>query len=1645
MMHTLHTKTAILILTLAIVSTLGGSEAMAQISQKPTFYQIQAEHNRKWEGKDIFKREVTKGKGWKQYKRWENFMEARVYPNGKFPQSGILWNEAQELGLMNTAQSDLNKWQPLGPFSAPADINYPTEIVGAGRIDCIAFDPQNQNTIYVGTPSGGAWKSTDNGANWVCMTDKLPTSAISDIEIDYTNPNCIYLATGDRDSWSEDDNQQFGGYSVGILKSTDGGNTWQLTGLNFTLVDNLMVNDIILNTENPNIMLAATNQGIYRSTDAANTWTKISSGEIVKDIKQHPVNPNIVYAATANAYGYAKILKSVDAGLSFSEIKNTGIKDAGRIELAVTPANPDAVFAVYAYYMNDGFGGLVKSTDTGVSWSEITNAASINLFDWDYSGSGVGGQGSYDIALAVDPTDENVIRIGAINIWKTTNGGSNWQIESYWIKWEGIDYVHADQHTLQYNPLNNALYAGNDGGVYRFDSETSHWTDISGNLSILQIYRFGLSATNNELLVTGNQDNGTYKRSSGGEWNSILGGDGMECMVDYTNENIIYAEYYYGNITRSNDGGKTYINISPTYGNSAWITPYLMHPNDPQTLYVGGYAEIYKTTNRGDSWTTIATVGTDRLQSLAISKSDPNFLYAASYSQIWISENGGTDFANITAGLPNVGISYISISDTDPKKAWICLSGYKEGEKVYFTQDGGASWNNYSDGLPNVPTNSIIYKHGSDGELYVATDLGVFYRNAAMPRWIPFNNGLPSMIVYELEIQYSTGKLFAATYGRGVWSTDLYQIPQTDIGVAAIQHPTTGTDLANNMTVTARLMNYGSSAVNSFKIWYQINDNAPVGEQVNAEILPGAILDYTFTQTADLSTGGVYNLKVYTDLAGDMDTTNNEVRSEVRNYRSDINTEAGDYALSFTGQNHFIDCGNTESLNLIGAFTFEAWVNPTNYGEVNGAGFGRIMDKKNISILLNGYNFNYNHQSVLVIINTEFGRVVANSSAGSIALGQWQHVAVVYDAEKSLRIFVNGYEQTVTYLESSFGPIANNSDAKLLLGENATLTRAFNGMMDEIRLWSTTRTPNEIRLNTCVVDAQAENLMAYWRFNEGPGSPVASDISGNNHHGYLRNFAIGNTSNTDWREATHNCFPVNLGIESIVTPISGNNLGSGEIISLMVRNMGANPISNFTLTYTINNETPVVENLNQLLLPYSETQISFTAPVNLSAKGTYILNVEIFTENDQLAADDNESKIIAHHDYCQAYGNTTSQFAHISNISIGGNQYPSHYQNHAIHTDTLNVHLNKDYTIDIYPIGISDTKNCLVAIDWNADSDFEDENEMFVPVMMNGKFSVTLQGNKDGYLGTTLMRVVYAENNPNISTVCGTYEEGEVEDFYINTLAPLSAEADIISFTVDNQMGETTIDTEGAYITVFVPKGTELYGIVPHFTLSQNAKAFLYGTEVKSGISPLDFSYPLELAIRAEDETHWKYYTIKVRWEPSDKAEFISFAMPGQITVCRINKSSRDITVYLSPSSDKTTLAPSFTLSDGAMAYINGVQQISDTTTNNFTNDVIYNVVSENTLVNSNWTVKMATPVGLDNQNAFDVKLYPNPSNEYVVIENAIGSLIEIRNMSGVLMQSIWTPSNRHTLNLQELSSGQYIVFVKNNTYSLYFKLSVIK
>lgn len=696
------------------------------------------------------------------YKRWEDYMAPRVYPSGDKTLPSRAYEEY--INYLNglAGQGSANKtgpnsimsstWQPIGPFGDLSGAN-------AGRINGIVFDPSSSTGYWACAPDGGLWKSTNSGSTWATNTDYLTAIGVSDVVFDPTNPQNVYLASGDGDAGDC--------YSLGVLKSTNGGLTWAATGLSWTVNQGRRIYKLLINPLNKNTIFAATTSGLYRTQNGGTSWTQIMTANI-RDVEYKPGDTTTVYACSTSFY------LSTNGGTSFSTI-TSGLPTSAandRLAIAVTPANSAYVYVVASNASNDGFLGFYRSTNSGTSFTSM--ATTPNLLGWASAGNDTGGQGWYDLAIAASPTNANEVIVGGVNIWRTTNGGTNWSLFAHWTG-SGAPYVHADIHDLKYKS-GTEIYVGCDGGVFYSNNSGATFFSMNGNMNIAQIYKIGLSATTYSKAITGHQDNGT-NLFTGGSWVATMGGDGMDCFIDRTNDNVMYGEQYNGAFKRTTNGGAAWSTIvTGLTGTGAWVTPWHQDPAVANTIY-GGRNEMFKSTNQGTNWAQIGTMGgSGSVVEFAVAPSNSQVIYVIKGNTLYKTINGGTNWTNITGTLPtgSAQMTSIAVEDVDPNSAWVTFSGYSAGNKVFITTNGGTTWTNYSTGLPNLPTNRVTYWNGTKDALYVGCDVGVYFRDSTMANWVAYNAGLPNVAITDLAIFYPLGKLRAATYGRSVWEVDLY-------------------------------------------------------------------------------------------------------------------------------------------------------------------------------------------------------------------------------------------------------------------------------------------------------------------------------------------------------------------------------------------------------------------------------------------------------------------------------------------------------------------------------------------------------------------------------------------------------------------------------------------------------------------------------------------------------------------------------------------------------------------------------------------------------------------------------------------------------------------------------------------------------
>ena len=716
-------KTVLIIAIAAFCLLQANAQDFYPLWNKPdaNFYEIKAAAKEYFKDKD--QGEET---DYSRYMRWEWFVEERVYPSGDLSllNSDKLFHEIRLFEEVAPRLKSQPEWIPLGVDKYDNVDGHWSP--GVGRIDRIAVDPTDSKIMYIGAPSGGLWKTYDRGLTWTSLTDHLPTLGVSGIALNPKNPQEIYISSGDGD----------GGYTYtsGVFKSTDGGETWEITGFEVDLTTRKNSKDLIMNPEEPNILFVSTNIGLYKTVDSGETWYKVADGEF-DDLCFKPGDPQTVYASQFTA-----IHVSRDGGETFTK---NDIEVSGRVYIGVTPANPEYVYLVA------GLKGTFRSTDSGETFVKVAD------LPVEHKTQG------YMFALAVSPVDVNELHFGTFESWKSTDGGLTWKLTTRWTWNNNLGYTHCDFHDMIY--YGDTLFACTDGGMAYSTDGADTWTTCFDNADCTQIYNIAVCKSNPDLYMWGSQDNGTYHYDSR-EWWAWLGADGMDLVYDYANPGTRYGTSQNGTFYCSSHS------IAQP-GEGAWVTPVAIHPFNPNVLFVGN-DKVRKSNDGMRSWQIIGSFGGDSyINAMAVSESNPDFIFASKGSKIWRTINGGQFWTEITAGLPNLSITRIAVHPKNTNVVAVSLSGYDAGKKVYISYDAGLSWNNYSKNLPNIPAKGLAFDDKWNNALYVGMDVGIYYIDNYQEEWSAYGIGLPNVIVQDIEIHYRTEQLFIGTHGRGLWKT----------------------------------------------------------------------------------------------------------------------------------------------------------------------------------------------------------------------------------------------------------------------------------------------------------------------------------------------------------------------------------------------------------------------------------------------------------------------------------------------------------------------------------------------------------------------------------------------------------------------------------------------------------------------------------------------------------------------------------------------------------------------------------------------------------------------------------------------------------------------------------------------------------
>lgn len=700
------------------------------------------------------------------------------------------------------------KWRNIGPAFM------------SGRIADIDWDPNDNSVWYVGVGSGGVWKTINAGVTWTPVFDKQTSYSIGNVTVDPSNPHRIWVGTG------EDVGGRHVGFGDGIYRSDDAGKTWVKKGLE----NSQHISTILVHPDDSNTVWVAVQgplwtkggeRGFFMTTDGGETWEKtLGGGEWtgVTDIKMDPRNPDVLYAATwqhhrtVAAYmgggPESGIHKSTDGGRTWAQLK-TGLPEGnkGKIGLAISPQNPDVIYA--AIELNRREGGVWRSDNRGGSWVKGADAV----------GGGTGPH--YYQEIFASPHQFDRLYLVGPTVQKSEDGGKTFSPMAH-------PNQHGDMHAIVFHPTDpNYIMMGTDGGLYESFDLGATWRYME-NLPVTQYYKLALDdAEPFYNIYGGTQDNNTQGGPSRtdnvhgirtADWYVVLGGDGHQPATEPGNPDILYAQWQQGNLTRVDltTGESVYIKPQPAAGDPPerynWDSPILVSSHNPTTLFFGSQ-RVWRSDNRGDSWTAISTDLTrneDRMlmplmdqtwgwdapwdmyamsdyntiTSLAESPLEEGLLYAGTDDGlIHVSQNGGKEWRKIEVGnLPGVPktafVNDIRADLHDADTVYVALDNHKYGDfspYLLVSRNRGKSWQSITDGIPD---RHLVWRVVQDHEqarlLFAATEFGVFVSFNGGDSWAKFSAGMPTISIRDLQIQRREDDLVAASFGRGFFVLDDY-------------------------------------------------------------------------------------------------------------------------------------------------------------------------------------------------------------------------------------------------------------------------------------------------------------------------------------------------------------------------------------------------------------------------------------------------------------------------------------------------------------------------------------------------------------------------------------------------------------------------------------------------------------------------------------------------------------------------------------------------------------------------------------------------------------------------------------------------------------------------------------------------------
>ncbi|MFV0564941.1 MAG: VPS10 domain-containing protein [Flavobacteriaceae bacterium] len=729
-----------------------------------------------------------------EVKAYKNFAH-HYYPN--IDANGYLIEEKTTVPFIQKQATEGNPWEQIF-----LKWNTTQDNGGVGVLRSIRINPNNNNSVLAGAVTAGIWQTNDSGNNWKFVSGNTPeVEWVNEIIFSRQNPDIVYAGT-----------------DMGVIKSTNGGNSWFYTTLkkNFPEKYGRLV-WVDVPTNSSEIVYATTEEAdickLLKSTDGGNTWEeKYQTAQKIWDMRVKPDNDNVVYIVETSATtGWINFKKSTNSGTSFETITNGFPSDydekAHRARLATTPANSSVVYIAIGFNgggKNDKI-SFFKSADAGNSFEKKccgnANEPLVNAMDdtdFLYETAHLA-QLTWNFAFTVSETDENMLACAANKLKVSTDGGNTWHYDRSGQVVTGKQYdkyasnnahtgVHGDHHGL--SVIGSHIWDANDGGAY-YSADGGHTVvkDKSDGLGIQELWGFGQSFKNDIMAVGLNHNRICFRDDTVyGGWIAVNGADAMAANVNPIDDQYMYTHPWGHQKVKRSLTEKTGHKFQDLGIQLGYITldNLEFHPNQYYVIYGSDYGDrnktykLTKTTDNAESWQVINDFSEEKKNAVAVKVSfaNPNYVYAVvEPNRVIKSTDEGKTWTEVgppASLVKNYALWRLAVSDKNPDDLWVTAKGTQDEVKVIHSKDGGKTWNNFSEGLPSYAIYSMIYQRGSNDILYLGTRFGIYYRKAGMPEWKPFGTGMPAANTSFMFINYATGKLRVGT-SRGLWQNDLLE------------------------------------------------------------------------------------------------------------------------------------------------------------------------------------------------------------------------------------------------------------------------------------------------------------------------------------------------------------------------------------------------------------------------------------------------------------------------------------------------------------------------------------------------------------------------------------------------------------------------------------------------------------------------------------------------------------------------------------------------------------------------------------------------------------------------------------------------------------------------------------------------------